>query len=449
MHADRQLSVVSQTFSIPQRMPPTETLGFRFWNFQRAQTTQIRSGYNNQVTSSASAAGHVASDSLSHAPAARRALAGLGLSGLLAGLLGAILPAWGYHLNFDFETVGHYFLSVTAGVLLSVWIGRRLFRSHGVAFVLILSSALACAALLFLAFSAPPLPAIWRMGGLLMVGLSIGLLNTAIFQAISTIYRQDPAATLNLGGIVFGLGCVVITLLVAGTFNAYSVTVILILVAIAPALFALLYAKTSFPAPAIPDPPPFSAVVRDFRSRGAVLLALLLFFQFGNEWSIAGWLTIFLIHQLGVSPEASLELLALYWLALLLGRIAAIVILRRVAHGRVLVASSGAALFGCTILLSTNNQFGAATGILLVGAGFATIYPLVAEKIGHRFTDYHPGLFNGIFSIAMIGAMLAPWLLGYAANTWGIGVVMAAPLAGTFMVFILTLLIWLESKLVG
>ena len=75
--------------------------------------------------------------------------------------------------------------------------------------------------------------------------------------------------------------------------------------------------------------------------------------------------------------------------------------------------------------------------------------PLVAEKIGHRFTYYHPGLFNGIFSFAMVGAMLSPWLLGYAADAWGVGVVMALPLLGTFMVFILTLLIWLESKIAG
>ena len=114
-----------------------------------------------------------------------------------------------------------------------------------------------------------------------------------------------------------------------------------------------------------------------------------------------------------------------------------------------LLASATAALFGCVLLLSTNNRFGATTGILMTGAGFATIYPLVAEKIGHRFTYYHPGLFNGIFSFAMVGAMLSPWLLGYAADAWGVGVVMALPLAGTFMVFILTLLIWLESKIAG
>lgn len=134
---------------------------------------------------------------------------------------------------------------------------------------------------------------------------------------------------------------------------------------------------------------------------------------------------------------------------MLLGRIAALAILRRVSHGKVLMSSAAAAMFGCILLLSTNNQFGAVIGILMIGAGFGPIYPLVAEKIGHRFTYYHPGVFNGIFSFAMIGAMLAPWVLGYVADIWGVGVVMALPLVGTVMVFVLILLIWLESKIGG
>ena len=384
-----------------------------------------------------------------HAPSARRALAGLGLSGLLASLLGAILPAWGYHLEFAFSTVGYYFLSIAAGVMLSVDASRRLLPRKGVAFVLILACSLACGALGFLAFASPPYPALWRMGGLVIVGMALGLLNSAIFQAISTIYQHDPAATLNVGGIVFGLGCLLLTLLVAGTFNAYSVTVILALVALIPAAFAVLYRKTGFPPAAIRHQPTWKEALAEFRSRRAVLLALLLFFQFGNEWSIAGWLPIFLIHRLGLSPEAALKLLALYWLALLLGRIGAIAVLRRVAHGRVLMGSAAAAMFGCILLLSTNNQFGATTGILLVGSGFATIYPLVAEKIGHRFTYYHPGLFNGIFSVAMVGAMLPAWILGYFADLWGVGAVMLVPMLGTCMVFVLVLLIWLESKIEG
>ncbi len=384
-----------------------------------------------------------------HARSASRALGGLALSGLLAGLLGAILPAWGYHLKFAFATIGYYFLCILAGVVLSVETGRRLLPVKGVAFVLILASGLACGALIFLAFSPPPYPALWRMAGMILVGLAMGLLNSAIFQAISGTYQHDPAATLNLGGIVFGLGCLLITLLVAGTFNAYSVTVILTLVALVPALYAVLYARTSFPPIAVLPQPTLKEALRDFRSPAAVLLAMLLFFQFGNEWSIAGWLPIFLIHRLGLSPKAALDLLAVYWVALLIGRIGALALLSRVRHGRVLVGSALGALFGCLLLLSTNNQFGATTGILFTGFSFATIYPLVAEKIGHRFTYYHPGLFNGIFSFAMVGAMAAPWTLGYLADMWGVGAVMVVPLFGTCMVFILILLIWLETKIAG
>jgi hypothetical protein len=155
-------------------------------------------------------------------------------------LLGAILPAWGYHLKFEFAAIGYYFLCVAVGVLVSVELSRRLLPRKGVAFVLILACWLASGALLLLAFAPPPFPALWRMAILTAVGMALGLLNSAIFQAISTIYQHDPASTLNLGGIVFGSGCLLITLLVAGTFNTYSVTTILTLVALAPASFWVL-----------------------------------------------------------------------------------------------------------------------------------------------------------------------------------------------------------------
>jgi len=121
--------------------------------------------------------------------------------------------------------------------------------------------------------------------------------------------------------------------------------------------------------------------------------------------------------------------------------------LPRIRHGRFLLGSAGAAVFGCLLLLGTDNLFGAVTGTLLVGFGFAAIYPLIAEHIGREFPNFHPGFFNGIFSIALTGAMLAPWTLGHFADDWGVGVVMALPLAGTCMVFLLVLLIWLEIKI--
>ena len=73
----------------------------------------------------------------------------------------------------------------------------------------------------------------------------------------------------------------------------------------------------------------------------------------------------------------------------------------------------------------------------------------MAEAIGRRFPYYHPGFFNGIFSLALVGGLIAPATLGYAADQFGVGIVILIPLVGTFMVMTLLLLIWLESKVTG
>src|SRR5271169_2418154 len=399
-------------------------------------------GYNLLVSLTTADRGDVL-----HIPSAAKALSGLLISGLLFGFLGAILPAWGYHLSTEFSTVGNYFLSMSAGVILSTEAAGRLLLKRGAGFLLVTACSLACAALLYLAVLPGAAPALWRMAGVLTIGFASGLLNTGVFHAISPAYDRDPAATANLGGISFGLGCLVVTLLVAGTFYAYTVTSILVFIAVIPGFFTIWCARGTFAAPAIVKQPSLAQLFRDLRRPGAILFALLLFFQFGNEWSIAGWLPIFLIRRLGISPKSSLWTLAVYWLALLVGRLAAVALLPRIKHGKFLMASAGAAMFGCLILLGTDNLFGAVIGTLMVGCGFATIYPLIAERIGREFPYFHPGFFNGIFSIALVGAMLAPWTLGHAADVWGVGVVMALPLAGTCMVLVLVPLIWLEAKI--
>jgi len=378
--------------------------------------------------------------------AALKPLSGLLISGLLFGFLGAILPAWGHHLTSEFSTVGNYFLSMSAGVVVSTEAAGRLLLKRGIGFLLVAGCVLACVALVGLALVPPTGPAWWRMAGLFAIGFATGLLNTAVFHAISPIYGRDPAATANVGGILYGLGCLLVTVLVAGTFYVYTVTSILIFIALVPGFFAIWYARSSFAA-VVSRRPTLAQVFRDLQSFGAILFAALLFFQFGNEWSIAGWLPIFLIRRLGASPKAALIILAIYWLALIVGRLAAVALLPRVRHARFLLVSAGEAVFGCLLLLATDNRFGAVVGTLLVGCGFAAIYPLIAERIGQDFPDFQPGFFNGIFSIALTGAMLAPWTLGHLADVWGVGVVMAIPLAGTCMVFVLVLLIWLEAKI--
>jgi fucose permease len=382
---------------------------------------------------------------LLQAGTARKALAGFFLSGLLFSFLGVMLPAWEHHITGDFVTVGYYFLAMNLGMLTAPLLARAL-RRWTLSAPLSLACGLACLALVYLALLPPGTNPWWRTAGIFVMGCGTGLLNIGIFRAITPLYRHDAAATVNLAGAALGAGCVVMTVLVAGTFYAYSVMSILIFVALLPGLFLVMYATTRFPAATPVQEPTMRQAFADFRSLAAVLFALLLFVQFGNEWAIAGWLPLFLIQRLGISPESALMLLAAYWLALLVGRVVAIAVLPSISRGKLLMGSILAALFGCSMLLATNNMFGAVTGVLLVGGGFASVYPLVVGKIGSRFPYYHPGFFNGIFSFALTGGLLAPWSLGYFTDRWGIGVAMLLPLLGTVMVFMLLVLIWAEAK---
>ena len=378
---------------------------------------------------------------------ARRALAGFFISGVLLSFLGTILFSWQHHLTSQYGIVGLYYAGLIAGLVASARTSPALLRRKGIGWTLALACGLAGAAFLYLGFVSPPFSPWWRVGGMAVVGFSAGLLHTAIFQAISPMYRHDPAATVNLAGILFGAGCCFLAILISGTFYLYTAAAVQVWIAVIPALFGWMYRRTPFPAQPAPPHPPAKETLSELRSTGAVLLSLLLFFQLGNEWGVAGWIALFLSQRLGISPTTSLEILALYWLALTVGRAGSQWLLPRVRHGRLLLATVTAAMFGCVVLGATDNMFGAIVGALLVGGAFAPIYPLVVEMIGHRFPYYHPGFYNGIFSMAMAGGLLTPGLIGYIASVWGLRVIMLPPLIGSVVVFVLLMLIWLESRL--
>ncbi len=379
----------------------------------------------------------------------RRVLSGFFLFGLLMSCLGALLPVWGFHLESPFLTVGNYFLSLNAGLLLALRVSPSMLGAKGVVFVLIAASAIASAGFLLLAVTPETVSPIWRALELCGLGFSAGLINAAVFHAITPLYQHDRAATVTLAGTLYGLGCMLTALIVAGTYEVYAASTILVFFAVIPGFYIGIYSRAKLPRQPIPVQIPLRRVSNDFKNPGAVLFGLLLFFQFGNEWAVAGWLPLFLIRRIGVSPKAALYMLAFYWGSLLIGRVVAQALLKRVSHGLLLVISILLALFGCIVLSSTENSFGACAAILFIGCGFAPIYPLVAGKIGHRFTYYHPGFYNGIFSFAFTGGLLAPSLIGYLAHFWEIRVAMLVPLLGTIMVLVLFLSILLEARLSG
>ncbi len=376
-----------------------------------------------------------------------KGLAGFFVLGMLNSFLGAMLPAWRHHLTADWMVVGYHFLSMNLGIAAGLGLSRLL-PGRWLRCRMAAACGLAGGVLVALALVPPGFSPWWRVAAVSVLGLAAGLLSTAVFQVISPLYRRDKGSTLSQAGALLGAGSIVMTLLVAGTFHSYSVTTILLLMAVFPAGFLILYIRASF----APDPEPgaeptLRQALASLKNPSAVLFMLLLFFQFGNEWSLAGWLPLYLVQRLGTSPASALGMLALYWFALVAGRFVVFSVLPAVNRKKMLGASVIAALFGCLLLMATDNHFGAVMALLLIGGGFASIYPLVAELIRGRFRYYHPGAFNGIFSFALTGGLLAPWSLGPLVEHFGLSMVAVLPLLGSIMVFLLLVLLWAEARL--
>src|SRR5437660_12821225 len=86
----------------------------------------------------------------------RRALAGFLLSGFLLALLGAILPAWGYHRDpEEFAAVGNFFLSLAVGIVAATRVARPILRLRGLCFLLVFGCGLCCGSLCYLALVSP------------------------------------------------------------------------------------------------------------------------------------------------------------------------------------------------------------------------------------------------------------------------------------------------------
>src|SRR3569623_1115474 len=132
-------------------------------------------------------------------------------------MLGALLPRWDYHISADYKTIGVYFICLAVGVLVPTESAVGLIRKASISNQMAAGCGLATASLNQLAYTPLEASAYWRGFGLLLVGLSAGLINSALFAALSAAYTKDVARAVSIGGILFGAGCLASALLIGLT----------------------------------------------------------------------------------------------------------------------------------------------------------------------------------------------------------------------------------------
>jgi fucose permease len=344
--------------------------------------------------------------------------AGAFVLGIAVSALGSLLPALFPVIGYKKADAGGLFLAMNLAMLIgSVLFGpvcdRFGFR------ILLLSSTLLVAG----SFALIGLAAAYRelLRALLVLGLGGGALNGAVNALLNDISSEGRQRALNLLGLYFGCGALFTPFAIGSALETLGLRTILaglLLLSLAP---FILFLRADFPAPKHGGGFSRTELKALFRNPLLFLFGGLLFFQSGNEFTIGGWLSTYLGESSHMSPRGSAYALAGYWTAFMLGRLAASRWAEKLSTLALVTGSSALGCIAVTGLILVPEQPVASFWVILIGLGFAAIFPTTLAEAGAVFAQYSGTAFGAIFVMALCGGMTAPWVVGRIAQGQSVG----------------------------
>jgi MFS transporter, FHS family, glucose/mannose:H+ symporter len=363
------------------------------------------------------------------------AATGMFVFGIVMAVLGTLfgLPEMRTRLRIDLAQQGNLFLFLYIGIFLATFVAGPAIDRIGNKWILVVSAALVAGGMLGFVFAdsyaSSVVPA-------LLLGCGGGGLNTSTNALISDLYHDRRGQMLNVLGIFYGVGALCIPLFAATLAARLSITPQLFACAALAALCAILFLALRFPPAAAAQNFSWRDAAQVARYPGVLVLGFLLFCQSGNEASIGGWTSTY-AGEAGFSARTATFLLAGYWAALMAGRLVVAQLLKFVSKERLVLASGIGALLGAAILLSNRTAIMLSLGVLLIGVSYSGIFPTVLAIAGDNYRKLVGTVFGLLFSIALVGGMSFPWLVGHVSQVWGVRYGMIVPLVGAAVICIL------------
>ena len=261
------------------------------------------------------------------------------------------------------------------------------------------------------------------LGACLLLGVGAMCLNNVGNTLLPHVLfkGKDIPAALNLGNVFFGLGLFLTPLIVSFLFrktsyeNAISVLGVIVLI---PVIFAIL--AKNYPDVQIGFKA--STAVGLLVNPVVIVAALALFCYISLESSFCNWIAPYSKEIISkdfaemdgdVVDATSQQMLSIFAVAVMVGRLLASQIQLISAHGEIVIAVM--ALAAGLIILAMTKSGAIWTGVLVACAGlaFATCFPtLVAVTFGRFEPQVHGSVFGIMFSIGLLGAVIIPKAIG-------------------------------------
>jgi fucose permease len=329
------------------------------------------------------------------------------LTGIGTNLLGCILPALSGIWNLSDSHSGFLFAAQFAGSSTGALLMQSdLYRSIVRGYVLLVLGATAFA---FCHGHFAPL-------FLFCYGLGLGSSMTATSMIFGRMFTSNRGASLSLLNAFWGLGAVMCPLLATGWERLESPNSMYLGLAVAAALPLLVLATQYRYLSQLRDE---VMVVSSRRSKLSLLipLAIFAFLYVGVESSISGWMMTY-VHRLPLASGLYAPIAtSFFWIALLVGRSAAPVVLKRISESSLLMMTLCVLLVSNVMLLLSYTPAMSITSASLAGLMLAPIFPLCLSKVLAIASG--PSESRWVFAISGLGGAVVPWMTGQVASFSG------------------------------
>ncbi|MGH7699428.1 MAG: MFS transporter [Gemmatimonadales bacterium] len=345
------------------------------------------------------------------------AASGMLLFGIVFAALGPILPAVIARFGLDRAGAGALLSLLTFGILVGSLLFGPVVDRYGYRVPLVLATALIGLGIEAIALARDI--ALFR-AGVFAIGLGGGVVNGATNALVADIHEGQRSAGLSLLGIFFGIGAFGVPLLLGLFQDAHPYGAILATIGAVVTVPLALFTAIRFPAPKQPHGVPLGTVLGLLRDRALWLFGLVLFCESGLEVTVGGWTAAYVSEELRVGAGNAAYFVSLYWFAMTVARLGLSVVLERRSPAAVLLASMAVAFAGALALLAARAPSAAALGVLLVGAGFGGVFPIVLGYVGDRYPALSGTAFSVAFVLALSGGMTLPYVTGALADAHGL-----------------------------
>jgi len=241
--------------------------------------------------------------------------------GIVMALLGTILPVLSARLEFQVSSIGTLFLVMNFAMLASSLLLGVAMDRFGMKPPLAAGPLLVAVSLVMI-LRADTFAAL--ISAAVLLGIGGGALNGATNTLVADLHDEPKrkSSALNVLGVFFGFGALFLPFTVGALLSALGLERLLLFAAVLCIAAGVFSVALRFPLPKQRQQVPFAAMPRFLRSPLVMFAAALLFFQSGVEFTLGGYIATYLTNAMGLAVSSASFVLAAYWAALMVSRIA-------------------------------------------------------------------------------------------------------------------------------